>query len=407
MFKKLSLCVLILAVFIGCKKHPGALSASIDSESNEAKSAISPDLSEIEQSGELIAITVNGPDTYYEYRNRSLGLQFMMAEAFANHLGMRLRMEVAKDTAEMIRQLKEAKVDLIACELPQSIIAGNGLKSCGANSDHGSWAAREGSPDLQEELNAWYSDSTRAKVMASMNNVSANRFRVQRSQPVLYSKNKGIVSNYDALFLRASHITGWDWKLLASQCYQESGFDKNAVSWAGARGLMQIMPSTASGMGVNPANLFDPETNIMTAARIISKQEGRFSMIRNPQERKKFVLAAYNGGFGHVSDAMALARKYGKNPYLWSDVSFFILHLSEARYYRDPVVKCGYMVGSETYQYVDRVMSRWLGYHSVLHNAMPNLAAHSSNGADAHRKNRFSKKQDIITRDDSLFKVRR
>ena len=93
MFKKLSLCVLILAVFIGCKKHPGALSASIDSERNEAKSAISPDLSEIEQSGELIAITVNGPDTYYEYRNRSLGLQFMMAEAFANHLGMRLRME--------------------------------------------------------------------------------------------------------------------------------------------------------------------------------------------------------------------------------------------------------------------------------------------------------------------------
>ena len=70
-------------------------------------------------------------------------------------------------------------------------------------------------------------------------------------------------------------------------------------------------------------------------------------------------------------------------------------------------MKCGYMVGSETYQYVDRVMSRWLGYHSVLHNAMPNLAAYSSNGADAHRKNRFSKKQDIITRDDSLFKVRR
>ena len=242
MFKKLSLCILILAALISCKKHPGALSASIDSESDEAKSAISPDLSEIEQSGELIAITVNGPDTYYEYRNRSLGLQFMMAEAFANHLGMRLRMEVAKDTAEMIRQLKEAKVDLIACELPQSIIARNSLKSCGANSDHGSWAAREGSPDLQEELNAWYSDSTRAKVMASMNNVSANRFRVQRSQPVLYSKNKGIVSNYDALFLRASHITGWDWKLLASQCYQESGFDKNAVSWAGARGLMQIMP---------------------------------------------------------------------------------------------------------------------------------------------------------------------
>lgn len=396
----------LLILLAGCKQQPSPLSVN-DDNGGEAGQTLAPDLSDIEQSGELIAVTVNGPDTYYEYRNRSMGLQFMLAEAFANHIGMRLRIEVAKDTAEMFRMLKEAQVDLIACELPKDVINSKDLLPCGANVMTNSWAVRKSSPDLAEELNAWYSDSTRAQVIATMSNVSSNRFKSQRSQPVFYSKNKGVVSNYDVLFLRASRMTGWDWKLLASQCYQESGFDKNAVSWAGARGLMQIMPSTASGMGVTPASLFDPEINVMTAARIINKQESRFAMVRNPMERKKFVLAAYNGGSGHITDAMALARKYGRNPYLWSDVSYFVLHLSEPRFYKDPVVKCGYMIGTETYNYVNAVMSRWSGYHSVLHNALPKGVNISDLDADTHKRNRFSKKQNIVGREDSLFMIKK
>ena len=397
---------LLIMLIAACKQQPSPLSVN-DDEGSGAGELLAPDLADIEQSGELIAVTINGPDTYYEYRNRSMGLQFMLAEAFANHIGMRLRIEVAKDTTEMIKMLKDAQADLIACELPRDIIGSNGLLSCGANAATGSWSVRKSSPELADELNAWYSDSTRAQVAATMGNVSSNRFKIQRSQPVFYSKNKGVVSNYDALFLRASRMTGWDWKLLASQCYQESGFDKNAVSWAGARGLMQIMPSTAAKLGVNAGDLFDPETNMMAAARLINILEGKFAAIRNPQERKKFVLAAYNGGSGHITDAMALARKYGRNPYLWSDVSYFVLHLSEPRFYKDPVVKCGYMIGTETYNYVNAVMGRWSGYHSVLHNALPKGVSLSDLDGDTHKRNRFSKKQNIVGRNDTLFKIKR
>ncbi|MBQ7742796.1 MAG: transglycosylase SLT domain-containing protein [Bacteroidaceae bacterium] len=389
-----------------CKQQPSPLSVN-DDDKNGAGENMSPDLADIEQSGELIAVTINGPDTYYEYRNRSMGLQFMLAEAFANHIGMRLRIEVAKDTADMLKMLKDAQADLIACELPRNLIDTSGLLSCGANVATGSWAVRKSSPELAEELNIWYNDSTRAQVAATMGNVSSNRFKSQHSQPVFYSKNKGVVSNYDALFLRASRMTGWDWKLLASQCYQESGFDKNAVSWAGARGLMQIMPSTAAKLGVNAGDLFDPETNMMTAARLINILEGKFAAIRNPQERTKFVLAAYNGGSGHITDAMALARKYGRNPYLWSDVSYFVLHLSEPRFYKDPIVKCGYMIGTETYNYVNAVMGRWSGYHSILHNALPKGISLSDIDGDTHKRNRFSKKQNIVGREDTLFKIKR
>ena len=85
----------------------------------------------------------------------------------------------------------------------------------------------------------------------------------------------------------------------------------------------------------------------------------------------------------------------------------FVLRLSEPRYYKDPVVKCGYMVGSETFNYVNSVMGRWGGYHSVLHNAMPKGVSLSDLDGGYHKKNRFSKKQNIIAKDDSLFKVRR
>ena len=54
-----------------------------------------------------------------------------------------------------------------------------------------------------------------------------------------------VIWHYDAYFQRYAPIARFDWRLLAAQCYQESTFDPNARSWAGASGLMQIMPKTA------------------------------------------------------------------------------------------------------------------------------------------------------------------
>ena len=52
------------------------------------------------------------------------------------------------------------------------------------------------------------------------------------------------------IFKRYAPIARFDWRLLAAQCYQESTFDPNARSWAGASGLMQIMPKTAKHLGL-------------------------------------------------------------------------------------------------------------------------------------------------------------
>jgi len=62
---------------------------------------------------------------------------------------------------------------------------------------------------------------------------------------------------------------------------------------------------------------------------------------------------------------MALAKKYGKDQYRWVDVGGFILRLSDSKFYNDPVVKYGYMRGSETYDYVQRIQARWNEYRGI------------------------------------------
>ena len=394
-------CLSVAACLLsGCKKEvpPSLLNTDNSDEL---------DLTEIEESGELIAVTINGPETYYVFHGREMGLQYILAENFANSLGLRLRMETARDTLEMIKMLKESKADLLACKLPQKILQQNGLQPCGVNDSTGAWSVKKTSVELTDALNEWYSDGLDKKAEKEMKAIASNRYIRRTNHVAFFSKSKGVVSSYDMLFLKASKICGWDWKLIASQCYQESGFDAEAVSWAGAKGLMQIMPSTAAAMGVEVAELFNPEINVLTAARYIKQLERRFSEVTNANERKKFVLASYNGGYAHVSDAMKLARKYGRNPHSWNDVAYFVLHLSEPRFYRDPVVKSGYMIGGETYNYVNSIMERWGGYHAVLHNAMP--IGQSADVADNYqrKKNRFSTKHNLVGRDDSMFIIKR
>lgn len=132
---------------------------------------------------------------------------------------------------------------------------------------------------------------------------------------------------------------------------------------------MQIMPRTADHLGLSRTEIYDPERNIAAAAKYIYELSKHFSDVSNPIERSYYVLASYNGGYFHIRDAMALARKYGRNPYSWSDVREFVLRLSTPPYYNDPVVKYGYMRGHETVDYVSRIVDRWAQYRGFAHSA--------------------------------------
>jgi membrane-bound lytic murein transglycosylase B len=95
---------------------------------------------------------------------------------------------------------------------------------------------------------------------------------------------------YGALFEAAGAKYGVDPKLLAAVAEVESSFDPTVTSPAGAQGLMQFMPGTASSMGVNP---WDPASAIDGAARYLKESIGRFGLAGG--------LAAYNIGSGAVA----------------------------------------------------------------------------------------------------------
>lgn len=354
----------------GEKEQKEELKVSYESIAGNQEITGSYDLPQILESGELIAVTLSGPDTYYEYREKPTGLQYELAERFATQIGASLRIEVVKDTAELVKRIVDNDADLIAVELDVTPF-GKVLQACGSYSQNGkekkkSWAVSKGATELAEALDKWYRPELKKAVQTEESRKFLPQFLVRRRPRAPFlSRSQGIISPYDVHFKRHASAINWDWRLMAAQCYQESAFDPNAVSWAGARGLMQIMPSTAQHLNLPMEQIYQPEKNIQAAAKYLRELEYKFSDINPREERLWFVLASYNGGAGHIQDARTLARNAGRNANRWDEVKHFVLNLSDPRFYNSREVKYGYMRGSETYQYVESIRSRWTEYRRV------------------------------------------
>jgi membrane-bound lytic murein transglycosylase F len=168
---------------------------------------------------------------------------------------------------------------------------------------------------------------------------------------------KGAISPYDLFFKKYASSINWDWRLLAALAFHESRFDPTEESWAGAAGIMQLMPRTALKFGLDRTTVLDPEMNIEAGVQYIKSLNLSFRQVENKEERIKFILAAYNSGPAHILDAMALAKKFGKNPHIWfNQVEYFLLKKSDPDFYNDPVVKYGYYRGKETVKYVQSTL---------------------------------------------------
>jgi membrane-bound lytic murein transglycosylase F len=175
-----------------------------------------------------------------------------------------------------------------------------------------------------------------------------------------------VISQYDDLIKVYSKKIDWDWTLLAALIYQESKFSPTARSWAGANGLMQLVPQTAKHYGLDTIDATAEQSLQAGTSFILDLDKYWRKHIKDKQERIKFVLASYNAGLGHVLDARKLAEKYGKNPDVWYDnVDYMILQKSNPLIYNDPVVKCGYCRGQETYNYVREILGRYGHYKTI------------------------------------------
>ena len=177
------------------------------------------------------------------------------------------------------------------------------------------------------------------------------------------------ISVYDNIIRRISNEEGNDWRLMSAIVYHESRFIPDVVSKQGAKGLMQIMPVVARQFNVPQEQVLDPETNVRLANMLLNRIEStlRLPSTISEKDRMSIILASYNGGIGHVSDARRLARTFGENPNSWDVVSRYLALKSEPAYYEHEVVKCGRFTGfKQTSAYVRDVLNRYDKYCAIV-----------------------------------------
>lgn len=189
-------------------------------------------------------------------------------------------------------------------------------------------------------------------------------YRRRHSLPEIQNEDRGVISPYDRFFRRYAPTSGLDWTLLAAIAWQESGFDLRAESYAGAKGIMQLMPATARAKGVIGEEIWDAEQNIRAAASFLGDLGRHFLDVDRPLDRIRLCLGAYNCGPGHIEDARRLAGSDS-----WDKIADALRALQRPDTYRLPQVRYGYVDGEQTTQYVEHIMLRWALYMGTDHAA--------------------------------------
>ena len=224
------------------------------------------------------------------------------------------------------------------------------------------WVVRSFNPQLHKAINQYFKKEYRGLFY----NVTVEKYfknsRKIRKHVEFRSSRTGQLSPYDEVVKKYAVEFGFDWRLLVAQMYQESRFDPQARSWAGAVGLMQVLPRTARSLGFSAIRT--PEDGIHAGVKHLQWVRERFESELPVEDRMWMTLAAYNAGHGHVIDARRLARKLGLNPNRWFEhVEKAILLLSKRKYAR--TARHGYCRGSEPVKYVREIKRRYEAYRHV------------------------------------------
>lgn len=241
------------------------------------------------------------------------------------------------------------------------------------------WGLRKNADSLLNTVDDWIGKMKKTSDYYTVYNryFRSSRASRIRNRSQYSSMGGGELSPFDSLIREAAQELDWDWRLLAAQIFKESKFDPKVVSWAGAVGLMQVLPRTGESYGVK--DLKNPALNLNAAVEHIKWLQNMWEdEVEDPGERMKFILASYNVGHGHVFDAIRLADKHGEIPNTWEVVEKYLLLKELPEYYSDPDVEFGYCRGSEPVNYVKVIYSTFNNYQELFPESTEDLVASES-----------------------------
>ncbi len=215
------------------------------------------------------------------------------------------------------------------------------------------WAVRKNDDEMLKQINKFflYAINTgilkriTAKYYDNIDNFDAYELKK------FHDRIETRLPKYKEVIKEESARHGLDWCLVAAIVYQESHFDPNAKSFTNVRGLMQVTQKTAREMGIK--NRRDPQQSICAGIKYFALMYKRFDYINDESQRLLFALASYNIGYGHVKDAINLAKGKGHAPNTWKGLKAVLPLLSKEKYYNQ--TKYGYARGWEPVHYVERI----------------------------------------------------
>ena len=151
---------LTLVSIVGCESSPqpsvtpwGEAIGEDGAPIEQVDTAGAVSLSDIVDAGEMIMLTVSGPETYYDYHGHGMGLQYLLCEKFAQKLGVSLRVEICKDSAEVMKRLADGEGDIAVF------------------SDYKSWKVADSKGEIANELKAWYKPELVTQVKREMHSM--------------------------------------------------------------------------------------------------------------------------------------------------------------------------------------------------------------------------------------------
>jgi len=233
------------------------------------------------------------------------------------------------------------------------------------------WVVRRNSPDLKAALDRFlrrhYRPSPDGAKRSQAYGVLEDRYFENPRQVRYYRQDElrpdrtGRLSPWDEVIREVSETHGLDWILVSSLIFEESRFDPDARSSAGAVGLMQLLPRFAR---VDSAALHDPETNIRAGVAHLADIRRSYHYL-DDADRWYFTLATYHAGFGHMNDARRLAMDAELDPNTWrGNVEVGLRRKRERVHY--PQARHGYYRGDMSVRYAESILHRQEVYRRFL-----------------------------------------
>ncbi len=294
------------------------------------------------------------------------GTAYQQRLAELKHQGIDLSIRLHDDlpTEELIQKVADGEIDFTIAN--SNIISINqrnfpAAVSAGAIKDRLQlgWAVYPKSTELLERINDFFNV---IKKSGEYDKIYQKYYGEDKEfdyvdLKAFHRRLKSRLSRYSTFIKVAANKHGFDWRLIAAQMYQESHLNPWAKSQAGARGLMQILPSTGRSLGVT--DLFDPIQNINAGVQHLKNLYDLYDDVEG-NDRLLIALAAYNTGQGHIYDARKLAKKKGLDPNKWESLAQTLPLLRYRKYYKR--AKYGYCRGTEPVRYIKQIII----YYDVL-----------------------------------------